>query len=287
MSGLLGPREIRELAERIGLRPTKTRGQNFVHDANTVRRIVTAAGVGADDRVVEVGPGLGSLTLGLLETGAQVMAIELDEVLAAQLPLTVAARMPEAAGRLTLVTGDALKVPALPEAPTALVANLPYNVSVPVLLHLLEISPEWSRGLVMVQLEVADRLVVPPGSKVYGVPSAKLAWYAEASRTGTVPASVFWPVPNVESGLVRITRREPPETSATREEVFAVIDAAFANRRKMLRSACAGLCGGSSRASELIAAAGIDPTLRGEALGIEEFSRIAERIVGPRRADTV
>lgn len=282
MSGLLGPREIRELAARIGLRPTKTRGQNFVHDANTVRRIVAAAGVGDTDRVVEVGPGLGSLTLGLLETGAQVVAIELDEVLAAQLPLTVAERMPGATGRLTLITGDALKVGCLPLAPTALVANLPYNVSVPVLLHLLEISPEWTSGLVMVQLEVADRLVAAPGSKVYGVPSAKLAWYARAERIGTVPAAVFWPVPRVESGLVRITRREPPATPATREQVFAVIDGAFANRRKMLRSALSGMCGGSSQASELIAAAGVDPTVRGESLGIEEFARIAEQIAGPR-----
>lgn len=282
MNGLLGPREIRELAARIGLRPTKTRGQNFVHDANTVRRIVAAAGIDESDRVVEVGPGLGSLTLGLLETGARVVAIELDEVLAAQLPVTVAERMPEAADRLTLVTGDALKVDRLPLEPTALVANLPYNVSVPVLLHLLEISPEWTTGLVMVQLEVADRLVAGPGTKVYGVPSAKLAWYARAERIGTVPASVFWPVPNVESGLVRITRRDPPATSATREQVFGVVDGAFANRRKMLRAACAPMCGGSARASELIAAAGIDPTLRGEALRIDEFARIAEQIARPR-----
>ncbi len=282
MNGLLGPREIRELAARIGLRPTKTRGQNFVHDANTVRRIVAAAGIDESDRVVEVGPGLGSLTLGLLETGARVVAIELDEVLAAQLPVTVAERMPEAADRLTLVTGDAIKVDRLPLEPTALVANLPYNVSVPVLLHLLEISPEWTTGLVMVQLEVADRLVAGPGTKVYGVPSAKLAWYARAERIGTVPASVFWPVPNVESGLVRITRRDPPATSATREQVFGVVDGAFANRRKMLRAACAPMCGGSARASELIAAAGIDPTLRGEALRIDEFARIAEQIARPR-----
>ncbi|AFV88823.1 MAG: 16S rRNA (adenine(1518)-N(6)/adenine(1519)-N(6))-dimethyltransferase RsmA [Acidipropionibacterium acidipropionici] len=282
MSALLGPREIRELAARIGLRPTKTRGQNFVHDANTVRRIVAAAGIDGSDRVVEVGPGLGSLTLGLLETGARVVAIELDDVLAAQLPVTVAERIPDAADRLTLITGDALKVDRLPLEPTALVANLPYNVSVPVLLHLLEISPEWTTGLVMVQLEVADRLVAGPGTKVYGVPSAKLAWYARAERIGTVPASVFWPVPNVESGLVRITRRDPPATSATREQVFGVVDGAFANRRKMLRAACAPMCGGSARASELIAAAGIDPTLRGEALRIDEFARIAEQIARPR-----
>lgn len=278
-AGLLGPRQVRELAERIGLRPTKTRGQNFVHDANTVRRIVAASGVGAGDRVIEVGPGLGSLTLGLLETGASVVAIEIDERLAAQLPLTIAERMPEATGRLQIVTGDALKVDAVPgPAPTSLVANLPYNVSVPVLLHLLEASASWTSGLVMVQLEVADRLVAGPGSKTYGVPSAKLAWYARAERAGTVPASVFWPVPNVESGLVRIRRREPPASGAGRRQVFEVIDAAFANRRKMLRSALSKLCGGSAAASSLIAAAGVDPTARGESLDVAAFARIAERI---------
>lgn len=282
--GLLGPREVRELAEGIGLRPTKTRGQNFVHDANTVRRIVSLAGIGPDDRVIEVGPGLGSLTLGLLEAGAQVVAIEIDPLLAQQLPATVAERMPEAAGRLELIESDALKVDRLPGEPaTALVANLPYNVSVPVLLHLLEAAPDWRTGLVMVQLEVADRLVAPPGSKVYGVPSAKLAWYADATRVGTVPPRVFWPVPNVESGLVRLTRHDPPACSATREQVFAVVDAAFANRRKMLRSALSGLCGGSAAASGLLTAAGVDPTARGESLGIEAFARIAEGLAGSGR----
>ena len=283
-TGLLNPASIRRIADQIGLRPTKTRGQNFVHDANTVRRIVSPAQVGAADRVIEVGPGLGSLTLGLLETGAEVVAIEIDEVLANQLPGTVAERMPGAAERLEVVLSDALDVKVIPGAePTALVANLPYNVAVPVLLHMLAICPQWSTGVVMVQSEVADRLVAAPGSKIYGVPSAKLAWYAEAIRVGNVPPTVFWPVPNVDSGLVRITRRRPPHVDGrdprvTRSQVFRVVDAAFASRRKMLRSALAGLCGGSMAASELITAAGIDPTARGEALDIGDLARVVEAL---------
>ena len=283
-TGLLNPASIRRIADQIGLRPTKTRGQNFVHDANTVRRIVSLAQVGAADRVIEVGPGLGSLTLGLLETGAEVVAIEIDEVLANQLPGTVAERMPGAAERLEVILSDALDVKVIPGAePTALVANLPYNVAVPVLLHMLAICPQWSTGVVMVQSEVADRLVAAPGSKIYGVPSAKLAWYAEAIRVGNVPPTVFWPVPNVDSGLVRITRRRPPHVDGrdprvTRSQVFRVVDAAFASRRKMLRSALAGLCGGSMAASELITAAGIDPTARGEALDIGDLARVVEAL---------
>ena len=283
-TGLLNPASIRRIADQIGLRPTKTRGQNFVHDANTVRRIVSLAQVGAADRVIEVGPGLGSLTLGLLETGAEVVAIEIDEVLANQLPGTVAERMPGAAERLEVVLSDALDVKVIPGAePTALVANLPYNVAVPVLLHMLAICPQWSTGVVMVQSEVADRLVAAPGSKIYGVPSAKLAWYAEAIRVGNVPPTVFWPVPNVDSGLVRITRRRPPHVDGrdprvTRSQVFRFVDAAFASRRKMLRSALAGLCGGSMAASELITAAGIDPTARGEALDIGDLARVVEAL---------
>ena len=283
-TGLLNPASIRRIADQIGLRPTKTRGQNFVHDANTVRRIVSLAQVGAADRVIEVGPGLGSLTLGLLETGAEVVAIEIDEVLANQLPDTVAERMPGAAERLEVVLSDALDVKVIPGAePTALVANLPYNVAVPVLLQMLAICPQWSTGVVMVQSEVADRLVADPGSKIYGVPSAKLAWYAEAIRVGNVPPTVFWPVPNVDSGLVRITRRRPPHVDGrdprvTRSQVFRVVDAAFASRRKMLRSALAGLCGGSMAASELITAAGIDPTARGEALDIGDLARVVEAL---------
>lgn len=283
-TGLFNPASIRRIADQIGLRPTKTRGQNFVHDANTVRRIVSLAQVGAADRVIEVGPGLGSLTLGLLETGAEVVAIEIDEMLANQLPDTVAERMPGAVERLEVVLSDALDVKVIPGAePTALVANLPYNVAVPVLLHMLAICPQWSTGVVMVQSEVADRLVADPGSKIYGVPSAKLAWYAEAFRVGNVPPTVFWPVPNVDSGLVRITRRRPPHVDGrdprvTRSQVFRVVDAAFASRRKMLRSALAELCGGSMAASELITAAGIDPTARGEALDIGDLARVAEAL---------
>lgn len=283
-TGLLDPASIRRIAGQIGLRPTKTRGQNFVHDSNTVRRIVSLAQVGPDDRVIEVGPGLGSLTLGLLETGAQVVAVEIDEVLATQLPDTVAERMPEAADKLEVIPSDALDVDALPGAdPTALVANLPYNVAVPVLLHMLAICPQWSTGVVMVQSEVADRLVAAPGSKIYGVPSAKLAWYAKATRVGNVAPTVFWPVPNVDSGLVRITRRRPPKIDgrapeATRSQVFRVVDAVFASRRKMLRSALAGLCGSSAAASDLIGAVGIDPTVRGEVLDIVDLTRVAEAL---------
>ncbi|MBO1031065.1 16S rRNA (adenine(1518)-N(6)/adenine(1519)-N(6))-dimethyltransferase RsmA [Tessaracoccus sp. SD287] len=278
-SALLGAGAVRELAARLDLTPTKQRGQNFVIDANTIRRIVALSGVSADDVVIEVGPGLGSLTLGLLEVGASVTAIEIDDRLARALPGTIGERMPEAAHRLRVVESDAMAVQDLPgPAPTALVANLPYNVSVPVLLHLLAQFDTWRTGLVMVQLEVCDRLVAPPGSKVYGVPSAKLAWYASATRVGTVPPTVFWPVPNVESGLVKISLREPPETTATRAQVFAVIDAAFAQRRKMMRAALAGLCGGSAAASEVIERAGFDPRARGETLDITAFAKIAEAL---------
>ena len=278
--GLLDPASVRRIAAELDLRPTKQRGQNFVVDPNTVRRIVALSGVTAEDVVLEIGPGLGSLTLGLLETGARVVAVEIEDRLAARLERTVRERMGEdAAERLTVVAADALQVDALPgPAPSSLVANLPYNVSVPVLLRMLELFPEWTDGLVMVQLEVADRLVAPPGSKVYGVPSAKVAWYAESARVGTVPPKVFWPVPNVESGLVRITRRPAPATTASREDTFRVIDAAFSQRRKMLRAALAGLTGSSAAASELIEAAGVDPQLRGEMLDVAAFAAIAERV---------
>jgi 16S rRNA (adenine1518-N6/adenine1519-N6)-dimethyltransferase len=271
---LLGPAEIRELAAGLGIRPTKTLGQNFVHDANTIRRIVRAAGLAPDERVLEVGPGLGSLTLGLLEAGHPVTAVEVDPGLAAALPQTVRARLPEAS--LTVVTADALRIRELPgPAPTALVANLPYNVAVPVLLHLLEAVGTLHRVLVLVQAEVADRLAAGPGSKAYGVPSVKAAWYARAERAGSVPRGVFWPVPNVDSGLVRLTCREPPVTSATREQVFAVIDAAFALLRMMLRPALAGCDGSADPAEEELRAAGVDPTARGETLSVEDFARIA------------
>ncbi len=278
--GLLDPNSVRRLAAQLDLRPTKQRGQNFVIDPNTVRRIVSLSGVGAGDVVVEVGPGLGSLTLGLLEVADEVVAIEIEQSLARQLETTARERMgEEVASRLTVVEGDALHIEALPgREPTAVVANLPYNVSVPVILHLLERFPSWQRGLVMVQLEVADRLVAPPGSKTYGVPSAKLAWYASSSRVGTVPPTVFWPVPNVESGLVRIERREPPITTATRRQVFQVIDAAFSQRRKMLRAALAGIAGSASAASQAIEAAGVDPQVRGEMLDVAAFAAVAEQL---------
>ncbi|MBB1511848.1 16S rRNA (adenine(1518)-N(6)/adenine(1519)-N(6))-dimethyltransferase RsmA [Tessaracoccus sp. MC1627] len=280
--GLLDPASVRRIAAELDLRPTKQRGQNFVVDPNTVRRIVALSGVTVEDVVLEIGPGLGSLTLGLLETGARVVAVEIEERLAVRLERTVRERMGEdAAERLKVVAADALQVDALPgPAPSSLVANLPYNVSVPVLLRMLELFPDWTDGLVMVQLEVADRLVAPPGSKVYGVPSAKVAWYAESARVGTVPPKVFWPVPNVESGLVRITRRPAPATTASREDTFRVIDAAFSQRRKMLRAALAGLIGSSAAASELIEAAGVDPQLRGEMLDVAAFAAIAERVSG-------
>jgi 16S rRNA (adenine1518-N6/adenine1519-N6)-dimethyltransferase len=273
--GLLGPAEVRDLAARLAVRPTKSLGQNFLHDANTIRRIVRTADLAADDVVLEVGPGLGSLTLGLLPAAKAVLAVEIDPVLAAALPSTVDSRLPAYADRLTVLTADALALAAVPDPqPTALVANLPYNVAVPVVLELLARLPSLRHGLVMVQAEVADRLTAPPGSKVYGVPSVKLAWYAEARRAGPVPRAVFWPVPNVGSGLVAFTRREPP-TGAQRAAVFAVVDAAFAQRRKTLRAALAGWAGSPARAEEILRAAGVDPGARGEAVDVTAFARIA------------
>jgi 16S rRNA (adenine1518-N6/adenine1519-N6)-dimethyltransferase len=276
-SRLLGPAEVRALAEGLDIRPTKRLGQNFVHDPNTVRRIVRAAGLTADDVVVEVGPGLGSLTLALLPAVAAVHAVEIDPVLAGALPGTVADRAPTLAERLTVTTADAMRVRADQLAgptPTAVVANLPYNVGVPVLLHLLAELPEVRCGLVMVQSEVAERLAAGPGSKTYGVPSAKLAWFAEARRAGPVPRAVFWPVPNVDSGLLAFTRREPP-TGVAREDVFRLIDAAFAQRRKALRSGLSGWAGSPAAAEAALRAAGIDPLARAETLGIEQFAALA------------
>jgi 16S rRNA (adenine1518-N6/adenine1519-N6)-dimethyltransferase len=279
-SRLLGPADVRSLAARLGLRPTKQRGQNFVIDANTVRRIVRAAGLAPDDTVVEVGPGLGSLTLALVTEVHRVVAIEVDPVLAAALPDTLAAYAPGVADRCEVVAADALRVESIPgPPPTALVANLPYNVSVPVLLHLLALLPSLQRGLVMVQSEVADRLAAPPGSKVYGVPSVKASWYADVRRAGAIGRTVFWPAPNVDSGLVAWTRREPVATTATREQVFAVVDAAFAHRRKVLRGALRTLAGSGEAAESALTTAGIDPMARGESLTVEEFARIAEALV--------
>jgi 16S rRNA (adenine1518-N6/adenine1519-N6)-dimethyltransferase len=276
-TGLLDPRTVRTLAAELDLRPSKQRGQNFVVDPNTVRRIVALSGVRPGEVVLEVGPGLGSLTLGLLEAGARVVAVEIEPSLAGRLVRTVTDRLPGAVDRLTVVEADALRVTALDPMPTRVVANLPFNVSVPVILHLLATFPSIASGLVMVQLEVADRLVAPPGSKVYGTPSAKLAWYASASRVGTVPASVFWPVPNVESGLVAFSRREAPST-VDRELVFGVVDAAFGQRRKMLRAALARVFGSSAGAVEALERAGVDPTLRGETLTIGQFASIARQL---------
>ncbi|MGR3934941.1 16S rRNA (adenine(1518)-N(6)/adenine(1519)-N(6))-dimethyltransferase RsmA [Streptomyces sp. BRA346] len=277
-TALLGPADIRDLAARLGVRPTKQRGQNFVIDANTVRRIVRTAEVRPDDVVVEVGPGLGSLTLALLEAADRVTAVEIDDILAAALPATVAARLPERADRFALVHTDALHLTDLPgPAPTALVANLPYNVAVPVLLHMLARFPTIERTLVMVQSEVADRLAAPPGSKVYGVPSIKAAWYAHVKRAGAIGRNVFWPAPNVDSGLVSLIRRaEPLATTATRDEVFAVVDAAFAQRRKTLRAALSGWAGSAPAAEAALTAAGISPQARGESLTVEDFAAIAE-----------
>lgn len=276
---LLGPAEVRSLAARLDLRPTKQRGQNFVIDANTVRRIVRESGVGADDVVVEVGPGLGSLTLAILETGAKVTAIEIDEVLAQRLPRTIQEYAPDQADAFSLLRADALRVDSVPgPAPTALVANLPYNVSVPVLLHLMSLLPSLRHGLVMVQAEVADRLAAKPGSKVYGVPSVKAAWYAEVRRAGVIGRNVFWPAPNVDSGLVYWRHREPPSTAVSREEVFAVVDAAFAHRRKALRGVLKPLAGSAEAAEKALVAAGIDPLARGEALTIADFVRITESL---------
>lgn len=272
---LLGASDVRAIAERWGIRPTKQWGQNFVVDANTVRRIVRRAGIGSDDVVLEVGPGIGSLTVGLLAAGARVLAVEIDPVLAQALPDTIEQWDPRARARLAVVAADALRVTALPDDPTALVANLPYNVAVPVVLHLLQTFPSLRKGLVMVQAEVADRLVAPPGSRTYGVPSVKFAWFAHGERAGSVPANVFWPVPRVESGLVAFTRQAPPDTAASRSEVFAVVDAAFAQRRKTLRAALAGWAGSASEAERILHAAAVDPGARGESLDVAAFARIA------------
>jgi 16S rRNA (adenine1518-N6/adenine1519-N6)-dimethyltransferase len=331
---LLSPATIRELARRLGLRPSKRLGQNFVIEPGTVRKIAALAALHPADVVLEVGPGLGSLTLALLEAGAsRVIAVEIDRALAGELPRTVAARAPRLADRVTVISADALSVsepdprgPALiggraepggaqpggpqlgaaqpgaaqpggpqpggpqagaarplPAAPTVLVANLPYNVAVPVVLHLLAALPTLARGVVMVQAEVADRMCAKPGSRVYGAPSVKLAWYADARLAGLVPRTVFWPVPNVDSRLVTFTRHDPPATAASRVEVFAVIDAAFRQRRKTLRAALAGWAGSAPEAERLLRAAGIEPGARGESLGVAEFARLA----GARAAGTI
>ncbi|MGY2085176.1 16S rRNA (adenine(1518)-N(6)/adenine(1519)-N(6))-dimethyltransferase RsmA [Blastococcus sp. SYSU DS0539] len=272
--GLLGPAAIRELAQQLDLRPTKSLGQNFLHDANTIRRIVRTAGVRPDDVVLEVGPGLGSLTLGLLPAAAHVTAVEIDPRLATLLPRTVAARRPDLADRLVVVEADALRVTELPgPPPTALVANLPYNVAVPVLLTLLELLPTLDRAMILVQAEVAERLAAAPGTPAYGVPSVKAAWYGEVRRAGNVGRRVFWPEPNVDSGLVGLVRRPPPP--GDRQATFAVVDAAFGMRRKGLRAALARWAGSPAAAEVRLRAAGIDPSARGEQLSVTDFARLA------------
>ena len=275
--GLLGPREIREIAARLDLRPTKTLGQNFVVDANTVRRIVRLAQVDAADVVLEVGPGLGSLTLGLAGVADRVIAVEVDPVLAQALPDTIARQRPDKSDSVTVIEADALRLTELPDPqPTTLVANLPYNIAVPVLLHILATFPTVRSALVMVQLEVASRLAAEPGSKVYGIPSVKARWYGEVRSVGRVGPQVFWPVPRVDSGLVSLVRARPRDTAVSRAEVFAVIDAAFSQRRKTLRAALARWAGSAQEAAAVLAEAGIESRLRGESLTVEDYVRIAE-----------
>ena len=281
---LLGPVQVRELAASLDIRPTKKFGQNFVIDANTVRKIVRDAGVQAGEHVVEIGPGLGSLTLGLLEAGAKLTVIEIDPVLARALLDTVAKFAPGAQDQLRVVEGDALTVDLATLGgdgwgePTALVANLPYNVSVPVLLRVLAECSAIERALVMVQAEVADRLVADPGSRTYGVPSVKLQWFGQSRRVGSVSPHVFWPVPRVDSGLVRFDRGTPPDCESSREHVFASIDAGFSQRRKSLRSALATWAGSTARAEAAMEQAGVSPTLRGEVLRVEDYAGIADAL---------
>ena len=271
---LLGAAQIRELAAALDLKPSKSLGQNFVIDSNVCTKIVRTAAVGPTDIALEIGPGLGSLTLALLESAASVVAVEIDSRLADQLPITVANHF-EHPENLTVLNQDALTIQTLPVDPTVLVANLPYNVSVPVLLHLLEKFGSLRTGVVMVQAEVADRLAAKPGTKDYGIPSVKAAWWAEVKGAGSVSRSVFWPAPNVDSKLVSFTRRQTPGDEVLRRKVFTIIDAAFAQRRKMLRSALSSLYGSSSAAEQILKRADIDPTLRGEALEITGFCAIA------------
>lgn len=274
---LLTTADVRRLVEGSAISPTKKRGQNFVTDANTVRRIVRTAEIGPTDVVVEIGPGLGSLTLGLLEVAQRVVAVEIDEKLADLLPATINECAPESIERFELVNADALRITELPgPAPTALVANLPYNVSVPVLLHFLATFESLRSVLVMVQAEVGERLAANPGSRIYGIPSVKAAWWADVSLAGAVGRNVFWPTPNVDSVLVRLERRDPP--NADRAATFALVDAAFAQRRKTLRAALSGIAGSADRAEAALRAAGIDPRMRGEQLTVEDFARLSAHI---------
>jgi 16S rRNA (adenine1518-N6/adenine1519-N6)-dimethyltransferase len=277
MVELLGGADIRQMADALGVVPTKKLGQNFVTDPNTIRKIVASAKLSENETVVEIGPGLGSLTLGLLEVAEHVISVEIDAKMAAAIEKTAATR---AAGRkFSLVTQDAMKVTELPADPTALVANLPYNISVPVLLHFIETFPSLRHGLVLVQTEVAQRLAAKPGSKVYGGPSAKLAWWADANMAGSVSRSIFWPIPNVDSSLVYFAKRDEPMGSEDlRVKTFAVIDGAFSQRRKTLRQALADLAGSPAEAEALLVKAGVSPQARGEQLVIDDFIRIAKQL---------
>ena len=277
-AALLGGGDIRALVTELGIRPTKRWGQNFVTDPNTVRRIVRSARLDPHDVVLEVGPGLGSLTLGLLPAAQRVVAVEIDPLLAGRLPRTVSERLPQFADRLEVVQADAMRLDHVPSEPTALVANLPYNIAVPVVLHLLHRVPSIATVLVMVQKEVADRLAAGPGSRVYGVPSVKARWYCDVESAGSIGTSVFWPVPHVESGLVRMSRHAPPMSTSGRAATFAVIDAAFSQRRKTLRAALASISGGSGAAEVALLAAGVSPAARGESLTVEEFARISDAL---------
>ena len=272
---LLGAADIRELAAKLGVVPTKKLGQNFVTDPNTIRRIVAAAKLSGTETVVEIGPGLGSLTLGLLEVAKKVVAVEIDPKLASELEATVAKRAPGKA--FALVKSDALRVTELPDAPTALVANLPYNISVPVLLHFLETFESLRFGLVLVQAEVAHRLAAGPGSKVYGIPSVKLAWYSEAALAGNIGRNVFWPAPNVDSALVYFAKRDVAlGDEAERLATFEAVDAGFSQRRKTLRQALADWAGSAARAEEILIAALVSPQARAEELTVHDFLRIAQ-----------
>lgn len=273
---LLGATEIRALAASLNATPTKKLGQNFVIDPNTVRRIVTQAHVSESDVVVEIGPGLGSLTLALLPNVARVLAVEIDPVLAGALPATIALHAPNLKDNLTVINADAMRITELPAAPTHLVANLPYNVSVPVVLHFLETFPSLREILVMVQAEVADRMAAGPGSKIYGVPSVKMAWYGEVTKAGSVGRNVFWPAPNVDSGLVRLVRKEREFDPELRELTFTIVDAAFGQRRKTLRTALGSELGSPQNVESILRDAGVDPGLRGEQLSLQDFVAIAQ-----------
>ena len=274
---LLGAAEIRALASSLNATPTKKLGQNFVIDPNTVRRIVTQARVSDSDVVVEIGPGLGSLTLALLPHVSKVIAVEIDPVLANALPSTVSLHAPNLQNNLTVINADAMRIEELPGNPTHLVANLPYNVSVPVVLHFLETFPSIKHILVMVQAEVADRMAAAPGSKIYGVPSVKMAWYGDVSKAGSVGRNVFWPAPNVDSGLVRLDRKKHDFDPELRKLTFEIVDAAFGQRRKTLRTALGGVLGAPMNVENILRAAGIDSGLRGEQLSLQDFVAIAQQ----------